>query len=103
MRALIIVVKENDLLCMNDLSVYLENLASKSRTAKLWVDCLNKPVLIVVSFTMAEREGNWILHLASLRLIIPYFYAAGHVHYARYILHYLLSMEKVPSDLQKRF
>ena len=41
----------------------LDNLCSKSKTSKLLIDCLIKPVLIMMRFARAEREGEWPLHL----------------------------------------
>ena len=65
-RALRIVVEEslrkiicnNPLTCMNDLIVVLEELANKSRTTRLWVDCLIKPVFKMMIYVRAEREGD---------------------------------------------
>ena len=34
---------------------------------------------------------------------MPYFYASGHVNYARYGLFYLRSMEKLPVEIGGRF
>ena len=45
---------------------------------------------------MAEREGDWFLHLATFTKMLPYYFAAGHVNYAMYGLYYLRSMEKLP-------
>lgn len=75
-----------------ELMSILEDLASKSKTTKLWVDMLIKPVFIMMMFIRAEREADWPLHLEAFRMMLPYFFAAGHVHYARYGLYYLRSM-----------
>ena len=72
-----------------DLMEVLENIAKRSKTAKLWVDMLIKPVFLIMSFVRAEREADWLLHLQACKLMLPYFFAAGHVHYARYGLCYL--------------
>ena len=54
-------------------------------------------------FVRAEREGEWALHLYAVSQILPYFFAAGHQHYARYGLYHLRSMEKLPPDVEDRF
>ena len=54
-------------------------------------------------FVRVEREGEWALHLYAVSQILPYFFAAGHQHYARYGLYYLRSMEKLPPDVEDRF
>ena len=35
--------------------------ARGSRCGRLWVDCLIKPVSIVLLYIIAEREGDWLL------------------------------------------
>ena len=57
----------------------------------------------MMAFTKAEREGDWLLHLRTFRKMLPYFFAAGHVNYARYGLYYLRSMEQLPLNVQKPF
>ena len=68
----------------DDLMSTLEKEAPKSRTAKLWLDNLIKPVLIMMMYLRAEREAEWSLYLWAVEQMIPYFFAAGHVNYARY-------------------
>ena len=79
-----------------DLMKALDQIASESRTVKLWVEILVKPVLLMMTYVMAEREGDWLLHLATFTKMLPYYFAAGHVNYAMYGLYYLRSMEKLP-------
>ena len=50
-------------------------------------------------FVWAEREGDWPLHLEAFKQMIPYFFASGHVHYARYSMCYLHSMEALPDEV----
>ncbi|KAJ8351728.1 hypothetical protein SKAU_G00232040 [Synaphobranchus kaupii] len=80
-----------------------DQIASQSRTAKLWVEVLVKPVFLMMSYIRAEREGDWLLHLTTFRKMLPYYFAAGHVNYARYGLYYLRSMEKLPPHVQSHF
>ena len=86
-----------------DLMEVLENIAKRSKTAKLWVDMLIKPVFLIMSFVRAEREADSLLHLQACKLILPYFFAADHVHYARYELCYLRAMEALPEEVLVRF
>ena len=69
----------------NDLMAVLEERASRSRTTKMWLDNLIKPVMIMMTFIQAEREGDWQLHLWSATAMMPYFFASGHYNYARYL------------------
>ena len=91
-RALRIVVEEllRPLLKIDQVSDFdslmacLETASQQSRTTKLWVDCLIKPVMIMMAFVRAEREGDWQLHLCTVEKMLPYFFSAAHVNYARY-------------------
>ena len=85
------VFQEYTLTCMVDLQQILEEMASRSRTSKLWIDCVIKPVLLMLRYIRAERQSDWALHLSAVHEMLPYFYAAGHINYARYSLYYLLS------------
>ena len=80
----------------------LEGIAKRSKTAKLWVDMLINPVFIIMRFVRAEREADWPLHLEVFRQMLPYFFAASHVHYARYGMCYLRLMEALPEEVLVR-
>ena len=54
------VLESND---TNDVMSILQNRADESKTTKLWVDMLIKPVLLMMMFCRAEKEANWPLHL----------------------------------------
>ena len=84
---LILCSEKQDITCMDDLQAILDQLSKRSRTSKLWIDCLNRPVLIILKYVRAEREGDWHLHLRCVEAMIPYFFAGGHVHYARHALY----------------
>ena len=64
-----------------------EQLASyrTSHMGRLWVDCLVPPVYLAHLFIRAEREANYVLHMYCLTRMLPYFFAAGHWNYARYL------------------
>ena len=93
----------NTLESKEDFMEVLENIAKRSKTAKLWVDMLIKPVFIIMRFVRAEREADWLLHLEGFKQMLPYFFAAGHVHYARYGMCYLRAMEALPEEVLVRF
>ena len=97
------VISKGKLRNHGDFMGVLEDLALNSRTTKLWVDVFIKPVLIMMLYVRAEREGDWPLHLQAVKLMIPYFFASRHVNYARYGLYYLRSMEALPENVLKHF
>jgi hypothetical protein len=82
--------------------IVLETISERSKTAKLWVDMLIKP-LFIMTFVRAEREADWLLHYKAFGETIPYFFAAGHVNYARYGMCYLRSTEALPGEVLVRF
>lgn len=96
-------VIENNITSKKQLFNVLSDLASKSRTSKLWIDIIIKPVFIMMKFVRAEREGEWMLHLEALREMLPYFFSAGHVHYARYATYYYRSMIVLPAEVRQYF
>ena len=56
----------------------------------------------MMMYVRAEREGDWPLHLVAVKQMLPYFFAAAHVNYARYGLYYLRSMESLgPEEISK--
>ena len=55
----------------------LEQVSTESRTAKLWIDNLLKPVFLMMTYVKAEREGDWLLHLATFKKMMPYYFAGA--------------------------
>ena len=89
--------------CMSGLLQALDNTASQSRTTKLWVDCLIKPVFVILKYIRAERGADWALHLDTVKDMVHLFFAAGHVHYARYALYSQRTMEGLPDGIHAQF
>ena len=81
----------------------LEARAQKSRTCRLWLEPLIKPVLLMMAYVRAEREGDWLPHIYCVKTMMPYFFAAGHQNYARSGLVYLRSMENLPDNILPHF
>ena len=88
---------------MAELQTFLDSLSPQSRTSKLWVNNLIKPVPYMMLFMRAEREGDWSLHLHVVSKMIPYFFTAGHHNYARYGLYYLNDMKNLPASILEKF
>ena len=59
------------------------------------MNCLVTPMIICRDFVRAGREGDWSLHLQTVKEILLYFFASGHTNFARYGLYYLLSMQSL--------
>ena len=81
----------------------LRNKAALSRTSAVWIDCLIKPVMIMMYFVRAEREYDFSSHLWAVTEMVNYFFAVNHFNYARYCLYYLRSMESLPSNILEKY
>ena len=97
------VIDNNRLESKGDLMEVLENIAKRSKTDKLWIDMLIKPVFMITNFVRVEREPDWLFHLQVCKLMLPYFFSAAYVHYAKYVLCYLRAMEALPEEVLLRF
>ena len=87
----------------DDLMSYLEGVASKNCTAKLQLDELVWQRLIALRLIRSSHEADWLLHIHTVKLMLPYFAAAGYWHYFRYATVYLIKMTKLPSELLHKF
>ena len=58
----------------SELMSTLQSRSEESKTTKLWVDTLIKPVLLMMLFCRAEKEADWALHLYAVEQMIPYFF-----------------------------
>lgn len=96
-------LKDDKIKSYDDLMETLEKGASRSKTFKIWLDCLIKPVFIMMAYVWAEREGEWPLHVKCVRAMMPYFFASGHHNYARSALIYLRTNENLPDDVLSHF
>ena len=87
-KALRMVVEEllrphvEELTHSDDLYQFLDGVSQRSKTAKVWIKNLIKPVLLVMMFIRAEREGDWPLYLHVVSKMLPYFFAADHHNYS---------------------
>ena len=61
------------------------------------MDCLIKPTLLALQLLRAQRDGDFLLQQVSLEAMMPYFFSAGHMKYARYITWYLRNVENLPT------
>ena len=53
----------------------------------------------MMAFVRAEREGEWLLHVHCVKVMMPYFFAAGHQNYARLGMVYLRAIENMPDNI----
>lgn len=92
-----------DVLCANEkfekmCSKYVDFVKRRSAenpTFAFWSSYIDM-VQILLLFVRATRESDWQLHLSTVRLMMPWFFAYGHVNYARYLPSYWLEMVNLP-------
>ena len=58
---------------------------------------------MVMRFVRAAREADWPLLIQTLKQMLPYFAAAEHWHYLRYLQVHLIKMTKMPRKLLQTF
>lgn len=87
--------------CVRDAHAVLQEAmqrCSETRMGRLWVGYI-RMVQIMRNFVRAERCGHWKLHIHSAQEMIPYFFASGHLHYAKSSLLYLQTMETLATRM----
>ena len=80
-----------------------ENEEEENKLAKHWVVNFIKPMLLILLYIRAEREGDFSLHLYACHKMMPYFFASGHINYARYGICYLRTLHKLPKCILEAF
>ena len=83
-----------------DIATFLESTRTHP-IGRLWTDCFIIPTMLAHQFMRAEREGDWILQQHCLKRMLPYFFVAGHHHYARYISWHLRAMQHIPLETKQ--
>ncbi len=83
---------------MDLLDVYQEVLrVGNGCLSKFWMSYIDM-VEILLGLIRASREGDWILHLASIRAMIPWCFAYDRLNYARYLPYYYAKMTQLPTE-----
>ena len=63
---------------------YLDTLRDGPSLSAFWMSYVDMTE-IMLGLIRASREGNWLLHLAAIREMIPWCFAYDKVNYARYL------------------
>ena len=54
--------------------------------------------LVEILLGVSSREGNWFLHLWSIKAMIPWYFAYDHLNYARYLPVYYEQMTNLQTS-----
>ena len=77
----------------------LKKYDERGLTAKLWVQYFHMES-IAKEFLRAERMGDWLAHLNTVKEMLPYFHASGHFPYAKSAHLYLQDMLKLNASMK---
>ena len=80
---------------MEDLETELEKRSLQSRTIKIWVSVVIRPVLIIMLYCRASHVSDWLLPIKATEMLLPYMFAAHNYNYSRYGLYYVQSMTRL--------
>lgn len=72
---------------------------------KFWWIILQLELLVMI-YVRSIREGNFLLYIDALTKIVPWFFALGHTHYARWIpvhLRDMVALKVAHPDVHKNF
>ena len=75
---------------------------SSGKLSKFWMSYVDM-VEVLLGLIRATREGNWSMHLSSVREIVPWCFAYDNVNYARYLSAYLSGMSHLPKEHSDAF
>lgn len=87
----------------DDLLNYLLNQLSESKTSIVWINNFLKPLFIAMRFVRAERKCEYLLHLNTMKEMIPFFFAAGHHNCARWGAQYIKQLESLSGEVKQKF
>ena len=76
---------------------YLDTLRHGCDLSAFWMSYIDM-IEIVLGLLRASREGNWLLHLAIVREMIPWCFAYDNQNYAKYMPVYFGQMSRLETD-----
>ena len=76
---------------------FVEKRRAENPTFDYWSSYIDM-VQGLLLFQRGTREGDWELHLSSLRQLLPWFFAYDRMNYARYLPAYISEMERLPES-----
>lgn len=74
---------------------YVHEMNSVNPTFGLWSSYIEM-VQLLLSFIRATRDSDWSLHLATVRRMLPWYFAYDRQNYARYLSAYWVEMINLP-------
>ena len=82
---------------LESFQAYLDSLRVENSLAAFWMSYLHITETML-ALIRASREGDWRLHLAAIRDMIPWCFAYNKVNYARFLTYYYATMSRLPTE-----
>ena len=60
------ILSSNEVNNFDELEQLLDEIGSRSKTSRLWIDSVIRAVFVMMMYIRAEREGDWGLHLVAI-------------------------------------
>eukprot|EP00057_Strongylocentrotus_purpuratus_P021683 XP_011676157.1 PREDICTED: uncharacterized protein LOC105444073 [Strongylocentrotus purpuratus] len=76
---------------------FVKQRSTQDPTFALWSSYIEM-VEVILLFLRATRQGDWQLHLSSIRSFLPWFFAYDRTNYARYLPAYWHEMSHLPNS-----
>ncbi|XP_041466296.1 uncharacterized protein LOC121416845 [Lytechinus variegatus] len=76
---------------------FVEQRSAQDPTFALWSSYIEM-VEVILLFLRGTRQGDWQLHLSSIRSFLPWFFAYDRTNYARYLPVYWHEMNELPNS-----
>ena len=70
---------------------------SNRKLLKFWMSYVDMTE-VLLGLIRATREGNWSMHLSSLRGVVLWCFTYANINYARYLSAYLSEMSHLPEE-----
>ena len=74
---------------------YVSQMSTVNSTFAFWSSYIEMVGLLLV-FIRATRQSDWKLHIASVRSMLPWYFAYDRTHYSRYLPAYWVEMQNLP-------
>lgn len=65
--------------------------------AQFWMSYIDM-IEMLLHIIRSSREGNWLLHLHTIRALLPWCFAYDRINYSRYLSVYYAEMTRLPED-----
>ena len=78
---------------------FLDTIGTVEPKWKFWIQFVFKDALAYIGLYLAIRSGNWLLRLASIKLMAPVFCAFDHHTYKKLIAQHLADVYSLPEEV----